>query len=136
MSDMPRKRASGRSSETRIFMGNDGGIVAGSRLRLSRLANSCCRDARSAGGGRIRIHARYAEGFKGPCFGHWRSEDHLRNSRELNPTSPHALFPSVSWDQSEGQPINPRLVVQPVYAPGEFEQIRDTFVVALGSSTP
>jgi diadenosine tetraphosphate (Ap4A) HIT family hydrolase len=46
------------------------------------------------------------------------------------------FFPRYRGDQFEGQPINPRLVVQPVYAPGEFEQIRHAYAVALGSRTP
>ncbi len=46
------------------------------------------------------------------------------------------FFPRYRGDQFEGQPINPKLVVQPVYAPGEFERIRDAFVVALGANTP
>jgi diadenosine tetraphosphate (Ap4A) HIT family hydrolase len=44
------------------------------------------------------------------------------------------FFPRYRGDQFEGQPINPRLVVQPVYAPGEFDRTRDGFVIALGSS--
>jgi diadenosine tetraphosphate (Ap4A) HIT family hydrolase len=49
-------------------------------------------------------------------------------------TIPHLhmhFFPRYRGDQFEGQPINPRLVVQPVYAPGEFERTRETFMVAL-----
>lgn len=34
------------------------------------------------------------------------------------------FFPRYRGDQFEGQPINPRLVSQPVYAPGQFEAIR------------
>lgn len=45
------------------------------------------------------------------------------------------FFPRYRGDQFEGQPINPRLVVQPVYAPGEFERIRDSFLVALARNT-
>ena len=41
------------------------------------------------------------------------------------------FFPRYRGDQFEGQPINPRLVVQPVYAPGEFERTRCAFVTAL-----
>jgi hypothetical protein len=37
-------------------------------------------------------------------------------------------------DQFEGQPINPRLVKNPVYAPGEFQRIRDAFLAALSSN--
>ena len=44
------------------------------------------------------------------------------------------FFPRYRGDQFEGQPINPRLVVQPVYAPGEFERTRDAFVITLGSN--
>lgn len=44
------------------------------------------------------------------------------------------FFPRYRGDQFEGQPINPGLVVQPVYAPGEFERTRDAFVIALGSN--
>jgi diadenosine tetraphosphate (Ap4A) HIT family hydrolase len=45
------------------------------------------------------------------------------------------FFPRYRGDQFEGHPINPRLVVQPVYAPGEFERTRDALVIALGSNT-
>jgi diadenosine tetraphosphate (Ap4A) HIT family hydrolase len=44
------------------------------------------------------------------------------------------FFPRYRGDQFEGQPINPRLVVRPVYAPGEFAKVRDAFMVALASS--
>ena len=44
------------------------------------------------------------------------------------------FFPRYRGDQFEGNPINPRLVAQPVYAPGEFERTRDAFVIALRSS--
>ena len=44
------------------------------------------------------------------------------------------FFPRYRGDQFEGQPINPKLVVQPVYAAGEFERLRDGFVVALASN--
>jgi diadenosine tetraphosphate (Ap4A) HIT family hydrolase len=43
------------------------------------------------------------------------------------------FFPRYRGDQFEGQPINPRVVMQPVYAPGEFERIRSALLVALGS---
>jgi diadenosine tetraphosphate (Ap4A) HIT family hydrolase len=46
------------------------------------------------------------------------------------------FFPRYRGDQFEGQPINPRLVVQPVYAPGEFRRTRDAFVIALNRSAP
>jgi diadenosine tetraphosphate (Ap4A) HIT family hydrolase len=42
------------------------------------------------------------------------------------------FFPRYRGDQFEGQPINPRVVVQPVYDPGEFERIRSALLVALG----
>lgn len=45
------------------------------------------------------------------------------------------FFPRYRGDRFEGQPINPRLVAQPVYAPGEFQRIRDAFLSALGSAT-
>lgn len=45
------------------------------------------------------------------------------------------FFPRYRGDQFEGQPINPRLVVQPVYAPGEFEKIRDSFLIALARNS-
>ncbi len=41
------------------------------------------------------------------------------------------FFPRYRGDQFEGQPINPRLVVQPVYPPAKFEKVRDTLVAAL-----
>jgi diadenosine tetraphosphate (Ap4A) HIT family hydrolase len=44
------------------------------------------------------------------------------------------FFPRYRGDQFEGQPINPGLVAQPVYAPGEFERIRDTFLITLAST--
>jgi diadenosine tetraphosphate (Ap4A) HIT family hydrolase len=40
-------------------------------------------------------------------------------------------FPRYRGDRFEGQPINPRLVEQPVYAPGEFETVRKAFLDAL-----
>jgi diadenosine tetraphosphate (Ap4A) HIT family hydrolase len=45
------------------------------------------------------------------------------------------FFPRYRGDQFEGQPINPRLVAQPVYAPGEFEKARDAFVAALAANS-
>jgi diadenosine tetraphosphate (Ap4A) HIT family hydrolase len=51
-------------------------------------------------------------------------------------TLPHLhmhFFPRYRGDQFEGQPINPRVVTQPVYAPGEFQRIRATFLAALDS---
>jgi diadenosine tetraphosphate (Ap4A) HIT family hydrolase len=41
------------------------------------------------------------------------------------------FFPRYRGDQFEGQPIDPRVVAQPVYAPGEFRRIRDAFLLAL-----
>lgn len=49
-------------------------------------------------------------------------------------TIPHLhvhCFPRYRGDQFEGQPIDSKAVVQPVYSPGEFERIRDAFVSAL-----
>jgi diadenosine tetraphosphate (Ap4A) HIT family hydrolase len=43
-------------------------------------------------------------------------------------------FPRYRGDRFEGEPINPRLVVQPVYAPGEFQSLREAFLVALAKS--
>ena len=45
------------------------------------------------------------------------------------------FFPRYRGDRFEGQPIDPRSVVQPAYAPGEFGRIRDALVRALGSNT-
>jgi diadenosine tetraphosphate (Ap4A) HIT family hydrolase len=53
-------------------------------------------------------------------------------------TIPHLhmhFFPRYRGDRFEGQPINPRLAVQPVYGPGEFERTRQAFLMALGAST-
>jgi len=53
-------------------------------------------------------------------------------------TLPHLhmhIFPRYRGDQFEGQPINPKAVVQPVYPPGEFEKLRAAFLTALGSSS-
>jgi hypothetical protein len=46
------------------------------------------------------------------------------------------FFPRYRGDRFEGQPINPRIVVQPVYGPGEFERTRDALSLALGSTAP
>jgi diadenosine tetraphosphate (Ap4A) HIT family hydrolase len=43
------------------------------------------------------------------------------------------FFPRYRGDQFEGQPINPRAVVKPVYDSGEFERIRSALLVELGS---
>ncbi len=45
------------------------------------------------------------------------------------------FFPRYRGDRFEGQPINPRLVVQPVYKAGEFEKTCDAIVAALRAST-
>ncbi len=45
------------------------------------------------------------------------------------------FFPRYCGDRFEGQPINPKLVTQPVYAPGEFQRIRDAFLLALNSTS-
>jgi len=45
------------------------------------------------------------------------------------------FFPRFRGDQFEGQPINPRLIMQPVYAPGEFEKSREAFLMALDRSS-
>jgi diadenosine tetraphosphate (Ap4A) HIT family hydrolase len=42
-------------------------------------------------------------------------------------------FPRYRGDRFEGQPINPRLVEQPVYAPREFETLRKAFLDVLES---
>ncbi len=44
------------------------------------------------------------------------------------------FFPRYRGDCFEGQPINPRQVVQSVYAAEEFEKIRDAFLRALADS--
>jgi diadenosine tetraphosphate (Ap4A) HIT family hydrolase len=38
------------------------------------------------------------------------------------------FFPRYRDDQFQGQPINPKLTIQPVYRPGEFERIREAFL--------
>jgi diadenosine tetraphosphate (Ap4A) HIT family hydrolase len=38
------------------------------------------------------------------------------------------FFPRYPGDQFDGQPINPRLAIQPIYGAGEFEHARDAFV--------
>lgn len=44
------------------------------------------------------------------------------------------FFPRYRGDQFEGQPINPRLVNYPVYGHGEFQKMRDAFLIALNAS--
>jgi diadenosine tetraphosphate (Ap4A) HIT family hydrolase len=49
-------------------------------------------------------------------------------------TLPHLhmhFFPRYRGDQFEGQPINPRLTRQPVYASGEFQKVREAFLLCL-----
>lgn len=46
------------------------------------------------------------------------------------------VFPRHRGDRFEGEPINPRQVVQPVYAPGEVERTRGALALALGSTAP
>ena len=65
---------------------------------------------------------------------HWGGEDELRIHGNSIPHFHMHFFPRYRGDQFEGQPINPRLVVQPVYPAGEFERTRDAFVVALASN--
>jgi diadenosine tetraphosphate (Ap4A) HIT family hydrolase len=43
------------------------------------------------------------------------------------------FFPRYRGDRFEGQPIDPRLAVQPVYAEREFQKILDAFVRGLSS---
>ena len=45
------------------------------------------------------------------------------------------FFPRYRSDRFEGGSINPRLVLRPVYSTGEFERIRDAFLIALGLGT-
>jgi diadenosine tetraphosphate (Ap4A) HIT family hydrolase len=44
------------------------------------------------------------------------------------------FFPRYRGDQFEDQPINPRLVKNPVYAPREFQRTRDAFLASLSSN--
>ncbi len=44
------------------------------------------------------------------------------------------FFPRYRGDRFEGKPIDPRLVIEPVYGAGEFQKIRDTFLDHLRSS--
>jgi diadenosine tetraphosphate (Ap4A) HIT family hydrolase len=46
------------------------------------------------------------------------------------------FFPRYRGDQFEGQPINPKRVVQPVYAQGEFQKVRDSILYKLQASSP
>jgi diadenosine tetraphosphate (Ap4A) HIT family hydrolase len=41
------------------------------------------------------------------------------------------FFPRYRGDRFEGRPINPGSVTHPVYAPGEFAQMREAFLAAL-----
>ena len=57
--------------------------------------------------------------------------DAVKMNYEIHGNSiPHLhmhFFPRYRGDQFEGQPINPKSVVRPVYAPGEFKKTRDAF---------
>jgi diadenosine tetraphosphate (Ap4A) HIT family hydrolase len=44
------------------------------------------------------------------------------------------FFPRYRGDQFEGQPINPKLVTQPVYVAGEFMRILSDFLRLLNKS--
>jgi diadenosine tetraphosphate (Ap4A) HIT family hydrolase len=44
------------------------------------------------------------------------------------------FFPRYRGDRFEGKPIDPRAVLEPVYAEGEFQTIRDAFLLSLGDS--
>jgi diadenosine tetraphosphate (Ap4A) HIT family hydrolase len=44
------------------------------------------------------------------------------------------FFPRYRGDRFEGQPINPRLMRNPIYSPGEFQRIRDAFLTVLNST--
>ncbi|WP_435008732.1 HIT family protein [Tundrisphaera lichenicola] len=53
-------------------------------------------------------------------------------------TLPHLhmhYFPRHPGDRFEGRPIDPRGVPQPVYAPGQFSELRDRLRRALDAST-
>jgi diadenosine tetraphosphate (Ap4A) HIT family hydrolase len=53
-------------------------------------------------------------------------------------TLPHLhmhFFPRYRGDPFEGQPINPKLTVQPVYRPDEFAELRESFLSLLNSPT-
>jgi diadenosine tetraphosphate (Ap4A) HIT family hydrolase len=53
-------------------------------------------------------------------------------------TLPHLhlhVFPRLVGDRFEDRPIDPRSVTGPVYAPGEFEAMRDRVVAALELGT-
>jgi diadenosine tetraphosphate (Ap4A) HIT family hydrolase len=41
------------------------------------------------------------------------------------------FFPRYSGDQFEGQPINPKLTIQPVYRSGEFDRMRRAFLTTV-----
>ena len=42
------------------------------------------------------------------------------------------FFPRYRGDRFEGKPIDPKSVVGPVYAEGQFQRIRDAFLLSLG----
>ena len=44
------------------------------------------------------------------------------------------FFPRHRGDEFEGKPIDPKSVVAPVYAEGEFRRIREAFLRCLGHS--
>jgi diadenosine tetraphosphate (Ap4A) HIT family hydrolase len=44
------------------------------------------------------------------------------------------VFPRYRGDRFEDEPINPREVTQPVYAPGEFQVLRGAFLMALNAT--
>jgi hypothetical protein len=46
------------------------------------------------------------------------------------------FYPRYPGDPFEGGPINPKMVRQPVYAPGEFAALRTRLREALGGAGP
>jgi diadenosine tetraphosphate (Ap4A) HIT family hydrolase len=45
------------------------------------------------------------------------------------------FFPRYRGDQFEGRPIDPKTVLQPVYAPGQLEKARKAFLAALDAKS-
>jgi diadenosine tetraphosphate (Ap4A) HIT family hydrolase len=77
------------------------------------------------------FHARCAESVQRTASRYWRGEVELRNSWNSLPHLHMHFFPRYRGDCFEGQPINPRLVVRPVCAEGEFQRILDAFLACV-----
>jgi hypothetical protein len=122
--DLFPRTAYGRHSCSGNFLGHDARVSAGAWLRMpgvshpSELAAGFMRDAQrvskslSAATGAVKLNYEI----------HGNSLPHLHMH----------FFPRYRGDRFEGRPIDPKSVFGAVYFGGEFQKIRDAFLLHLG----